>query len=229
MATETLFALEGRPTAQLIADQLRETIIRGGFQPGQQINESILAAQLQTSRAPIREALQRLCQEGILISRRNHGVFVLQLSIEEIKEIYAVRQTVESAVVDCLLDGNQKSLAATCETLKGLVKEMGEQIATSDWQAIARLDMQFHTEFVAGTGNSRMLRIYQTLAAESRICMLGLEVSYPQPEALAQEHQHLLDLLLEGDRKGLKNAIRHHLQKAVEDLRPDGSGEKFTV
>ena len=206
VATEALFALEGRPTAQLIADQLREQIIQGTFRPGQQINESILAAQLLTSRAPVREALQRLCQEGILISRRNRGVFVLELSAPDIREIYAVRHTVESAVVDTLLDGGQKRLRETCKALKAVLRAMAKQVAASNWQAIARLDMQFHADLVAGAGNTRLVRIYQTLASESRMCMLGLEVSYPRPDVLVQEHQNLLDLLEAGDRGGLQQA-----------------------
>ena len=87
VASEGLFVLEGRPTAQLIADQLREQIVQGVFAPGEQINESVLAAQLRTSRGPVREALQRLCQEGILVSRRNRGVFVLELTAHDVKEI----------------------------------------------------------------------------------------------------------------------------------------------
>ena len=63
-----LLILEGRPTAQLLADHLREQIVQGVFRPGQQINESVLAGQLRTSRGPLREALQRLAQEGLLVS-----------------------------------------------------------------------------------------------------------------------------------------------------------------
>ena len=217
-ASEGLFVLEGRPTAQLIADQLREQIIQGTFRPGQQINESALASQLRTSRGPLREALQRLSQEGILVSHRNRGVFVLELSADDIREIYAVREAVESAAANILMDAGTEKINDTCDVLKGIIKDMAKQVAVSDWQAIARLDMQFHSSFVAGTGNSRLIRIYQTLAAESRMCILNLEVSYPRPDVLIQEHQNLLDLLEAGDRKGLLHAIKQHLRQAVEDL-----------
>ncbi len=217
-APEGLFVLEGRPTAQLIADQLREQIVQGTFRPGQQINESVMAGQLNTSRGPLREALQRLCQEGILVSHRNRGVFVMELETDDIKEIYAVRESVESAAANTLLDGSPERVKDTCEVLKGIVGDMAKQVAASDWQAIARLDMQFHTSFVAGTGNSRLIRIYQTLAAESRMCIVNLEVSYPRADVLVEEHQNLLDLLEGGDRKGLLKAIKRHMQTAVEDL-----------
>jgi DNA-binding GntR family transcriptional regulator len=208
VASEGLFVLEGRPTAQLIADQLREQIVQGVFTPGEQINESVLAAQLRTSRGPVREALQRLCQEGILVSRRNRGVFVLELTTQDVKEIYAVRQAVESTAADALLDAGPKQVKETSQALKSIIKDMAKQVAVSDWQAIARLDMQFHTTFVAGTANTRLIRIYETLAAESRMCILNLAVSYPRIDALVQEHQNLLDLLEAGKREEDLTATR---------------------
>jgi DNA-binding GntR family transcriptional regulator len=227
--TEALFVLEGRPTAQLIADQLREQIIQGTFGPGEQINESVLAAQLSTSRGPVREALQRLCQEGILISRRNRGVFVLELATEDIKEIYAVREAVELTAADALLDGGQDAVKDTCQALRAVVRDMAKQVAVSDWQAIARLDMDFHSTFVAGAGNTRLIRIYETLAAESRMCILNLEVSYPRIDVLVQEHQNILDLLEAGDRPRLHKAIKRHMEKGVEDLTATRQDEDITA
>jgi DNA-binding GntR family transcriptional regulator len=217
-APEGLFALEGRPTAQLIADQLREQIVQGIFRPGEQINESVLASQLRTSRGPVREALQRLSQEGILVSRRNRGVFVLELSDDDVREIYAVREAVESTAADALLDAGQEQVNDTCQVLKAIISDMAKQVAVSDWQAIARLDMQFHTSFVAGAGNTRLIRIYETLAAESRMCMLNLAVAYPRIDVLVQEHQNILDLLEAADGEALHKAITRHMETAVEDL-----------
>jgi DNA-binding GntR family transcriptional regulator len=217
-APEGLFVLEGRPTAQLIADQLREQIVQGIFRPGEQINESVLASQLRTSRGPVREALQRLSQEGILVSRRNRGVFVLELSDDDVREIYAVREAVESTAADALLDAGQEQVNDTCQVLKAIISDMAKQVAVSDWQAIARLDMQFHTSFVAGAGNTRLIRIYETLAAESRMCMLNLAVAYPRIDVLVQEHQNILDLLEAADGEALHKAITRHMETAVEDL-----------
>jgi DNA-binding GntR family transcriptional regulator len=218
MATpDGLFELEGRPTAQLIADHLREQIIQGIFRPGQQINESVLAAQLSTSRGPLREALQRLTQEGILVSLRNRGVFVMELSIDDIKEIYAVREVVEKAAANILLTAGQSQIDRTWQSLKETIAEMAKQ-ESSNWQTISRLDMQFHTSFVAGTNNSRLMRIYDTLAAETRMCIHSLRVSYPRVDILVREHQEILDLLELGDNEGLQRAISQHMRKAVDDL-----------
>jgi len=218
LAAKGLFTLEGRPTAELIAHQLREQIIQGIFRPGEQINESILALQLNTSRSPVREAVQRLCQEGILISRRNHGVFVLEISTQDSREIYTVREAMESSAVDTLLKSSPKHIKNTCQALKKILRNMTKQVAINNWQSIAQLDMQFHTTIVAAAGNSRMTRIYETLAAESTMCILNLAVSYPRIDALVQEHQNIFNLLEAGRREERQKALRRHMQKAVNDL-----------
>jgi DNA-binding GntR family transcriptional regulator len=218
IAAKGLFTLEGRPTAQLIADQLREQIIQGIFRPGEQINESILAVQLNTSRSFIREAVQRLCQEGILTNRRNHGVFVLELSTQDSKEIYAVREAVETTAADALLNNSPRHIKTTCQVLKKILRNMKRQVDANNWQSVAQLDMQFHTTLVAAAGNSRMTRIYKTLAAESTMCILNLEISYPQAQTLVQEHENILHLLETGNREELHKALKHHMQKAVHDL-----------
>ncbi|MGX9901128.1 GntR family transcriptional regulator [Arthrobacter sp. SA17] len=218
IAAKGLFTLEARPTAQLIADQLREQIIQGTFRPGEQINESILAVQLDTSRSPVREAVQRLCQEGILINRRNHGVYVLELSAQDSKEIYAVREAVETTAADSLLNSSPKHIKATCKTLGTILRNMKRRVDSNNWQSVAQLDMQFHTTLVAAAGNSRMTRIYKTLAAESTMCILNLEIAYPQAQTLIQEHENILELLETGNREELHKALRLHMRKAVNDL-----------
>ncbi|MFJ5700189.1 GntR family transcriptional regulator [Arthrobacter sp. NPDC093139] len=218
IAAKGLFTMEGRPTAQLIADQLREQIIQGIFHPGEQINESILAVQLNTSRSPVREAVQRLCQEGILTNRRNRGVFVLEISARDSKEIYAVREAVETNAADSLLNSSPKHIKNTCQALKTILRNMKRQVDATNWQSIAQLDMQFHTTLVAAAGNSRMTRIYETLAAESTMCIRKLEISYPQAQTLIQEHEDILSFLETGNSEELRRTLKHHMQKAVDDL-----------
>ena len=223
MAPETLFTVEGRPTAQLIADHLREQIVQGVFRPGEQIKESLLAAQLHTSRGPVREAVQRLSQEGILVSRRNRGVYVLELSPQDNKEIYAVREAMEIMAGNALLDGDPAHLRVTCRALSRILSSMVKQVTASQWRNLAQLDMEFHTTFVAGARNTRMSRIYETLAAESTMCILALETSYPRPNDLVHEHQTILNLLRDGNKNDLHRAIRRHLNKAVLDLAAKGA------
>lgn len=223
VAPEELFALEEKPTAQLIADHLREQIVQGSIGPGQQINEYFLASQLNMSRSPVREAVQRLCQEGILVYRRNHGVFVSHIERHDLREIYKVRESVESAAAGRLLDGRPRQIKDTCDVLQEIVSEMAVQ-ATSHQPTMARLELQFHSALVAGAGNSRFIRIYRTLTAESRMCSLDLDCSHPRMEVLLDEHQNLVHLLKARDREGVLKAIRRHMQTALDELGPNSTG-----
>ncbi len=159
---------------------------------------------------------------------RNRGVFVLELTKADIKEIYAVREAIELSSADALLDGEKRNIDNTSRALKQIIKEMAKHVVLSDWPSLSRLDMEFHTAFVAGAGNSRLIRIQQTLAAESRMCILNLEVSYPRADALVEEHQIILNRLEDRDQGGLREAITQHVRKAVQDLMtertPDSSG-----
>lgn len=84
-----------RGTSSVIAEQLRDRILDGSFAPGEQISEVQLAARLKMSRGPVREAVQRLAQEGLLVSHRNRGVFVVDLGVDDIEDIYRGRLAVE--------------------------------------------------------------------------------------------------------------------------------------
>jgi DNA-binding GntR family transcriptional regulator len=146
---------------------------------------------------------------------------VLEISTQDSREIYTVREAIETSAVDSLLNRGPKLLTNTCHALKRILRNMAKQVALDNWQSIAQLDMEFHTTIVAAAGNSRMTRIYETLAAESTMCILNLEVSYPQANALIHEHQNILNLLEAGNREELQKALKHHMRKAVRDLTDD--------
>lgn len=213
-----LSALEGRPTSVLIANQLRERIIDGSFKPGEQIREANLVEQLHVSRGPVREALQRLSQEGLLVSHRNRGVFVLDLTVEDVSEIYAAREAIELAAAKAILALESGEIAAIAGRLSAIISSMTSLVASGDWRRLSELDLDYHLALVESANNSRLTRIYSTLAAESRMCMVNLGASYPRPAALVEEHQRLVDLLAAGDADRLAQAITEHMASAVADL-----------
>ena len=89
--------LQLQSTPAVIADRLRAEILQGRFPPHTQLAEVELARQLRVSRGPIREAMQRLIQEGLLRAERNRGVFVVELGSDDARDIYLARGVVERA------------------------------------------------------------------------------------------------------------------------------------
>src|SRR5699024_720401 len=93
-----LFEPLSRPsTPELLAERLREAITRGRLTPGRQLGEASLATQFEVSRGPLREAMQRLVAEGLLRSERHRGIFVVELTDDDVRDVYRARKTIERA------------------------------------------------------------------------------------------------------------------------------------
>src|SRR5919108_5846490 len=88
--------------ASMIADQIRVKIMDGSFAPGTQLGEVQLSERLRTSRGPVREAMQRLIQEGLLRAERHRGVFVVELDDEDIGDLYLARRAIEGTALTLL-------------------------------------------------------------------------------------------------------------------------------
>ncbi|MFI8565256.1 GntR family transcriptional regulator [Rhodococcus sp. NPDC078407] len=217
-SSRRLTPIDARNTSMVIADQIRDRIIDGSYSPGEQINEANVAAELEISRGPVREALQRLNQEGLLVSFRNRGVFVVELSSDDVTEIYESRAAIEVGAAWTLVHGDRGRLITAADELNAIVMQMQPFIDRADWRGLAERDLAFHTALVAATRNSRMSRMYATLAAEARICMANLETAYYRPEALVEEHQLIVDLLLGDDWDALERGVHEHMDTAIHDL-----------
>jgi DNA-binding GntR family transcriptional regulator len=221
---ESLKSLESRSTTTVIADELRRLIVNGTFLPREQLTEAKIADQLSVSRGPVREALQRLVQEGLLESQRNRGVFVIDISPSDVAEIYAARQAIESSAAITIMDGAAQVRKKTADGLSAIVRKMAASVQKGNWQKVAEIDLDFHTYLVSAAGNSRLVRAYSTLAAESLVCMNRLENAYLSSDSLATEHQRLVDLLLGQDKVALIKALEIHMTSAITDLSSQISG-----
>jgi DNA-binding GntR family transcriptional regulator len=78
-----------------VIDTLRAAILDGSMVPGSQLKETALADRLSVSRGPLREAVQRLVQEGLLWSQPHHGTFVVELGRDDVADIYLARRGIE--------------------------------------------------------------------------------------------------------------------------------------
>ncbi|MBA2692600.1 MAG: GntR family transcriptional regulator [Rubrobacter sp.] len=211
-------------TAGIIAARIRERIIDGTFEPGSPLGEAHLAARLGVSRGPVREAMQRLIQEGLLTNRRNRGVCVISLGEGDFADIYFARGVIEKEAARILMRSGE---AAHLEELEDLTARMSEAAGTVEWSELTTLDLRFHETLVASSGSGRLVRMFGTLAAETRICLSQLEPAYPAHERLVEEHRSLLEAMRRGDEARTLDLIDKHLSDAVHDLRvnrePGGS------
>ena len=209
-------------TCQVTA-RLRSDIVSGVFSLGEQLNEAQLARQLGVSRGPLREAMQRLIQDGLLYCKPHRGVFVPELIEEDLVDIYFAREAIEtSALRRVMSSGN------AIEVAKRLMIEVNNMVAAlerDDWNSIVDHDLRFHTQLVDAAESRRLSRMYSVLIDETRLCLYLLVSGFQGRKDFIEEHLALTDRLAAEDSSGALAAIRNHLQQPLQSLAQQRSGQ----
>lgn len=210
----SLAPLQLESTPVLVADRLREGILDGTFPPRTQLSEVALSQQLSVSRGPIREAMQRLLQEGLLRGERNRGVFVIELGASDARDIYLARSAVErSAAAIVTAEATDEDFV----TLQAAVDKLAEAV-DSNWVDLANLDLQFHLALVAAAASPRLDRMFRTLVAETQLCIARLEPFYPGREEVVREHQEILDAIRARNPDEVDRLVAAHMDVSAARL-----------
>lgn len=208
-------------TAALIAAQLRTAIMTGALPPGTQLGEAELAARFEVSRGPLREAMQRLVQEGLLRSERHRGLFVIDLEPADVYDIYLARNAIEQAAASLILRNGD--LDAACDRLAEVHREMDVAVRAQDWTAAGETDARFHELLVRCSDSPRLTRMSATLLVETRMCIAALHRAYRPDGHQVAEHGRILDALRRADEPALLALIDAHMDDAVAVLVPGHS------
>jgi len=227
MSTEVPTTQLPRATyASMVTERLRDNIVNGTLKPGSQLSEVELANSFGVSRGPVREALQRLIQEGLLRSEPHRGVFVPVLSEEDFVDVYLARDALESAAVRQIIETSRAltAYAALDET----VTAMERAEAQGDWQTVGRLDLEFHTALVAATGSQRLQRMFSTVISETQLCLRALTGAEARTDLVA-EHRKIAEWILEGDTEQALRALKQHFEDAVVTLTTPGNAFETTA
>ncbi|MFE0267941.1 GntR family transcriptional regulator [Nocardiopsis alba] len=211
-----------RSTAELIADQLRAAIMYGSLSPGDQLGEADLAGRLGVSRGPLREAMQRLVQEGLLRSERHRGLFVRELTSDDVRDVYVARLAVERTACELIMRGNRGEAVAR---LTPALDRLARAAAAADRHAMSEADQEFHETLVSCSGNSRLERMARTLLVETRMCLTVMQDVYPEPEELLEEHRRILDAIVEGEENRLLGLIETHMLDTVDRINGETADE----
>jgi DNA-binding GntR family transcriptional regulator len=139
---------------------LTEAIFSGKIKPGERLNESQLSRELHISRAPIREALQQLQEQGLVVNHARRGMFVFSLEPEDIQKINSVRLLLEA---ECLRLA-RANLTPQSEAKLLQILEKLERSEASSPNIRARLDYDFHRAIWTTTGNEYLERTLTSLA-----------------------------------------------------------------
>jgi DNA-binding GntR family transcriptional regulator len=200
-----------------LAERLREDILSGALAANVQLNEKELALAFGVSRGPLREAMQRLIQEGLLRSEPHRGVFVVDFSERDLADIFLVRAAIESAAIRRILSiGAQEAVASR---LHRISERMDKAVRAGRWKDGGALDFEFHRALVDGADSERLSRTYVTVQAETRLCLHRLMGGYRSSQDLAEEHFRLAGMLATSSLEAILHELDRHFGDPIAILR----------
>lgn len=192
---------------------IRNAILSGDIAEGTFLDEVALAESVHASRTPVREALRRLEAEHFIERIPQRGAFVRTLDAKEIREVYAARLLIESAVFSELCD---RGLGVP-QRVEGILQELHDLQGSNDWNALAQLDRNLHVALVSHLGNSVLTDMYAQL--EPRHVNLGAKALARVPAripTIEAEHRALVDAIRRGDKEAMVSTLRTHLREVDE-------------
>lgn len=161
MATE-LEILKSQSLTTLLKAEIERMILDGSFGPGERINENALAARFGVSRGPVREACRALAELGFVELIPNRGVFIRRIDRREAEQLYDVRAGFTGLAARLLTKTVSDPQLATFDTLLDRMDEAAG-LSLDDYYP---LNLQFHDQMVAFTGNERLISAYRQLVKE---------------------------------------------------------------
>ncbi|PPD02821.1 MAG: GntR family transcriptional regulator [Methylobacter sp.] len=199
--------------AQSIYLKLRGMILNFEIQPNSRLTETELANYFEVSRTPIREALQRLEAEGLIMIRPKQGCFVRAMDLDEFSEYYQIRISLE------MLSLENACTNMSDEALKKLAQVWGaEPLSDADdnGQQVAALDESFHLALANGGGNRILVKLLSDINNRIRIVRRWDFTDRERIQKTYQEHLGIINHLLKRDLVSAKSDMARHIKKSEE-------------
>lgn len=204
------------PTAQqYVLAEVRSAITGGQLRPGAPIRQDALAARLEVSRVPLREALKILEGEGLVEHKVHRGYFVTELSLDDLREVYRIRELLEAEAVRQAAARTDAWLLETLERAQCEVERAG---VTGDVTAMAAANRRFHFALFEASGMPRLVRLIGTLWDSTDAYRSLYYAEPPNRERVVQEHRAVLDALRAGDTDDALRRLDRHRAHAVARL-----------
>jgi len=197
-------------------EQLRRRILDNVWPPGHRALEHEVAIELGMSRTPVREALMRLQNEGLVEVIPRHGVRVLPVSATDMQEIYQILTALECMAAE--LVAARKPSAKELAALVDATNAMDKALKARDLDAWAAADERFHQQLVELAGNRQLQATvlnYWDRAHRARMFSLRLR---PLPVNSTHEHMQMVERLRAGDAEGASRVTRAHRERARQEL-----------
>jgi DNA-binding GntR family transcriptional regulator len=199
-----------------VAEKLRDKILRGDIQEGDQLRQDAIAQEFQVSRIPVREALRQLEAEGLIAIVPHRGAVVPLLSCEEIEELFEMRAILEPEVLRLSIPHlTQADFAKAEEILNTYDAALRNEGDVSEW---GRLNWQFHSTLYAGARRPQFMAVIRNINYNGeRYIRLQLYLTRAMKRA-REEHTLLLKLCRKRDIEAACELLARHIRTAGKSL-----------
>jgi DNA-binding GntR family transcriptional regulator len=209
--------VEQRTLSDEAADRIRVAIRNGTLAPGTRLIERDLAERMGMSRIPVREAIQRLVEEGLIRKLPHRGAIVYIPTREEIEEISSLRMVLERFVAERVISrwsGEHE------QVLRQIVQEMREAALQRDLQQVGALDYRFHLTLWQIAEHQLLLEVISGL--RSRINRFLYEandaLTMAELDMHISDHDKLIDIVKSGDLAATQAAFVRHVSGAKDRI-----------
>ncbi len=204
----------GQTAHVYVRETIRTAILNGQLAGGTRLVQSDLAAQLNVSTTPVREALRDLASEGLIRIDPHHGGVVSELDADDLREVYQIRQRLEPLALEIAMPLITDEIVERCEALH---KQMCDSPNSADW---VNLNRQFHMTIYEASDQHRLVAMIGSLQDASVMAVSTRIQGLPAVRDEANnEHGDLIDALRDRDLERAQDVILHHLALSV---RPTG-------
>lgn len=205
--------MEKDKTAQRVYSLLRAMAMTYQLPPGARLNEVELARQLEVSRTPLREAMNRLASEGLLVTGPGRGFSARKLDVQEVFDLYETRLALEAAIAEIACErADEEALAA----VDAFLDESAREHEGAEVDRLVDLDEGFHDRIAALAGNAEMRRMLANLNA--RIHFFRWVDMRGRRGTTQQEHRALLVAIRARDRNAARAVMRNHISRRLDQI-----------
>jgi DNA-binding GntR family transcriptional regulator len=200
---------------QLAYDYVKSRIMKLEIKPGAYLTDSQIAAEVNISRTPVREAFHRLEHEGLLVSQARRGWRVYTLSLHDIEEIFDIKEALEGMVARQAARCQDEGLRAALDRALQRMIAASQAGATDAWH---QADVDLHDAIFAMAANERAARIIQNINDQWHRIRIGFIAMDGRMERSSAEHGAIVAGILAGDGDIAESRMRSHLNNVRQDL-----------
>jgi DNA-binding GntR family transcriptional regulator len=196
---------------ELAVDRLRRDILSGRNDPGERLVEEQLTRRLGISRAPLREAMRLLAQQGLVEHIPRRGARVATLSDDDVRELYEVRDVLERHAITTM------PAVPDLTGLRATLDVMRKATETDDRLELANAHRRFHTEVVRLSGNRQLTELYESILVRIQLYMavnMRREAETARAEDGVRRHEQLFAAVETGDAGAVRAALGRHGARA---------------